>query len=63
MNKFIKFLYWVIFALLIVIGVLCYQLSESAFHNYLIFLVPMALVRMLHSVLLIKSFKKQEDGL
>jgi len=47
----------VIFTLLIVIGILCYQISINAFYNYLIFIVPMALLRFARSILLIKIQK------
>jgi hypothetical protein len=55
MNNIVRGLIWFVSLLLVAIGILCYQVSENAFHNYLIFLVPMALVRMAHSVLLIKT--------
>jgi len=57
MNKIVRILYVFVALLLLIIGILCYQISESAFHNYLLFLVPMALVRMAHSILLIKIQK------
>ena len=47
----------VVFILLIVIGILCYQVSINAFYNYLIFMVPMALLRFARSILLIKIQK------
>jgi len=47
----------VVFILLIVIGILCYQISINTFYNYLIFMVPMALLRFTRSILLIKIQK------
>jgi len=47
----------VVFILLVVIGILCYQVSMNAFQNYLIFMVPMVLLRFIRSVLLIKIQK------
>jgi hypothetical protein len=57
MNNIVRVLLWVVFGLLITIGVLCYNVSENAFRNYMIFLIPMVLVRLAHSLLLIKVQK------
>jgi len=49
----VRILLAIVLLLLVVIGALCYQVSESAFKNYLMFLVPMALIRLAHALLLI----------
>jgi len=46
MNNLVKGLLVFVIVLLLLIGYLCYQVSESAFNNFLIFLVPMALCRL-----------------
>jgi len=51
----IKIFTAIVSLLLIVIGILCYQISINAFYNYLIFMVPMALLRFTRSILLIKT--------
>jgi len=53
MNNIVRILLWVVFILLITIGVLCYNISMSAFTNYCIFLLPMAGIRLAHNLLLI----------
>jgi hypothetical protein len=59
MNNVVKGLYVFVCVLLVTIGILCYKISIDAFYNYLMFLVPMALVRLAHSVLLIKVYVKK----
>jgi len=59
MNKFVKILLWISGILLILIGILCYKIGHNAFTNYLYFLVPMALIRLAHSILLILTPSKQ----
>jgi len=58
MNKVVKYLIAFVCLLLVVIGILCYNLGEYEFHAYLLFLVPMALVRLAHALLLIKINRK-----
>jgi len=55
MNNFVRFLYIFVAIMLVMIGILCYQVSIDAFKNFCYFLVPMALLRLAHSVLLIKT--------
>jgi hypothetical protein len=59
MNNIVRSLYVFVAILLVIIGVLCYQISIDAFKNYCMFLVPMALLRLAHSVLLIKVYVKK----
>lgn len=49
MPKIIKILWIIIATLAVAIGVLCYLYSASAFHNFLLFGVPMILIRCAHA--------------
>lgn len=49
MPKIIKILWIIIAILAVTIGVLCYIHSYSAFYNYLVFAVPMILLRCAHA--------------
>ena len=55
MNKAVRVLLWIVGILLVTIGYLCYQISMNAFNNYLIFMLPMAFLRLGHALLLIKT--------
>lgn len=60
MNTITKILLFTVAILLVMIGALCYNVSTSAFHNYLVFMVPMALLRLVHALLLIKPSKQYD---
>jgi len=55
MNLAVKILLGIVFILLMAIGILCHQLN--VFDKFLIFLAPMALIRLAHSILLMQPNK------
>jgi len=52
MTPIVKFIYVLIGLLFITIGLMMYQLGKM--EEFFIWIVPMALIRILHSILLIK---------